>query len=531
MAIMKPASLFFFIVLSLSPCLQAERQIEFKLIPVSSKTGHADFAAALQQQLSTDIHSDHQLKLLNTSTATRHFELQVILRKDLRYPDALALFLTITHPDEKISYRTLLFNPEDIQRQHDVLVSQLCYHALRHFKSETLTELSSAKQTDMTDQVYTINLDAQKLDIELLGKTAIAPTWKQQALNSQAKQLPLAAKKQPEKGKVLLDFMQQPTPAERDPTKQEPEPPKAEPIALNPYKNPSKHASQPHHLFKFPRLQNGGLAALVLTPQLHELENKPGQRYSFETWSAITFENFENTTGTSTYKFDGSFLQQRFQVSTLLWQHINVALDSGLGLRDSDVQFDALHPSAAGGTTFIPSNSLDGGLLDSTFTLSWRTPIKSFSLRPVLKIKLPTGSEKNLLGSGHSDLSAGLMANIPLQAWTLGLAFHLIAPGEIGNFDPNQGDLPTQGASSIQIGLGRTLDYYGPLAFSVAYQYMQNPLRKLSSMPETAEDLHYLALLFERQLKSNWSVQTQASAGMSPSSANATLSVGLNYHH
>jgi hypothetical protein len=509
----------------------ANRQFECYVSPIQSKIGFQDFTQALNQNLFSIIESDASIKLLQESNSNDILKMQTLLRKDLRFPEKEAVFVTFIHPDQKTSFLTLLYKPENRRKNQQDLIQQLGKALVRQLKAESIPNLQSNLASDMNHNIFHIDVQASQLKVELIGKqTEQKYKWEEKVETLKQKRLPVAEKKQPKENKVILGMKNQSKPPVINPEKVEPEPTKRPPIPLDPFAAKNK-AAHPDYLLKYPRLQNGGLAALIITPQLNEIEMKGNERFAFSTSTSVTFENFENTVGTTTYKFDGRFQQQHFSIAARLWSNMLISLDSAYGVRDSDVQFDALHPSAAGGTTFLTSNSLDYGLTDTTISLSYKAPIQSFSLRPVIKIKAPTGSETDLLGSGHLDYSAGVMANVPFKVWTWGLALHLIIPGNIGNFDPAQGDLPAANSISFQTGFARSFQYYGPLDFAISYHFMQNPLRELSSMPETEEDIHNIGILLERQLKNDWTFQTQASAGLSPSAANASISIGFDYQH
>lgn len=528
---MKKAFCFVLFSLSILHCTFANRQFECYVAPVQSKIGFQKFVNSLNEELFSKIKSDASIKLLDQPKDTGLLQMQLVLRKDLRFPEKEAVFVTFTNPNQQTSLLTLLYKPQDRQQKAKRLIDQLSQTLVRQLKAESIPNLRTNLSEDMNHNIFHIDVQSNQLKVELIGKqTQQKQQWEDKVEATKEKQLPVAQKKQPKENKVLLDLMEQPKPPVIDPAKVEPEPAKAPPLPLDPFAAENKK-SGPEYLVKYPRLQNGGLAALIVTPQLNELELKGNQRFGFSTYTSLTFENFENTIGTATYKFDGRFQQQRLAAAARLWSNMLLGVETAYGVRDSDVQFDALHPSAAGGTTFLPANSLDYGFTDTTLSLSYKTGIKSFSLRPVLKLKVPTGSEKDLLGSGHVDYSAGVMVNLPFKVWTWGMALHLIIPGDIGNFDPAQGDLPAANSVSFQTGFARTLDYYGPLDVAFSYHFMQNPLRELSSMPETEEDIHNIGLLLERQLKNDWTFQTQASAGLSPSAANASISIGFDYKH
>lgn len=509
----------------------ANRQFECSVTPIQSKIGFQKFVDQLNKDLFSRIERDSSIKLLPQSKADERLQMQALLRRDLRFPEKEAVFVTFIHPNQSTSLLTLLYKPSDRTKNTQALVQQLGSTLIRQLKASSIPSLQQNLSSDMNHNIFHIDVKDSHLKVELIGKqTEQKQKWQEKVSSIKEKHVPIAEKKQPKEHKVLLDLMDQPKPPVINPEKIEPEPPKRPAVPLHPYAKEDKTV-RPEYFAKYPRLQNGGLAALILTPQLNEMELVQNQRFGFSTSTSITFENFENTIGTSTYRFDGRFQQQRLAVATRLWTKLLLSLESAFGVRDSDVQFDALHPSAAGGTTFLPANSLDYGFTDTTISLSYRAPTTSFSLRPVIKIKVPTGSEQDLLGSGHLDYSAGITANIPFDVWSWGLALHLIIPGNIGNFDPAQGDLPAANSLSLQTGFSRTLQYYGPLDLAFSYHYMQNPLRELSSMPETEEDIHNIGILLERQLKNDWTFQTQASAGLSPSAANASLSIGFDYQH
>lgn len=512
----------------------AERQINCYLVPTTSKIGYKEFTAALHRALTSKMDHDPSFVLVPKSKSKNNFSLEAILKKDVRYPEKHSIFTTITLPNGEYIQQTHLFDPYQRESRPTALINQLVSIMVTQLKAEAKINSSPKLAADMSkniNKVQTKKIQEKKepLDVELMGKKAAPQNWKKAKEETYSNTLPIAKKKQKKESRVVMDLMNLPKPTTVDPEKYEPEPAKPKTHPLNPYLNAKDKA--PEYLFPFPRLQNGGLAALILTPQLTELETKPGEVFSFATWSSITFENFDNQIGTSVYQFKGQYLQQKISLSTLLWQNINLNLETGYGMRDADIKFDALHATAAGGTTFLPTRTLDHGITDSTISLSWRTAIQKISLRPVIKVKLPTGSEDDLLSSGDTDFSVGLSANIPLNEWTLGLAVHMIAAGDLGTFDPAQGDLPATNYVSFQTALGRRLDYHGPLDFSMAYQFMQNPLRELSTMPETEEDIHYVAFLLNKPLQNNWTIETQASFGLSPSSASSTLSLGFNYSH
>jgi len=266
-----------------------------------------------------------------------------------------------------------------------------------------------------------------------------------------------------------------------------------------------------------------------MAPSLGRLETDPRDVFSVSTSFSWVREKFSGRQSPLVgINWEGEMLRQHISVSTRLWRHLNLSLDTGYGVRNSDhVTLELNHPTALGGTTFLAKRSLDPGLLDSTLTLTLVHDMRRFLFRPFIHVKLPTGDKDSLLGSGSRDAGAGASIEWTQYNWHLKGLLSLTSPGDLDIFASGQGSVATSSYITASLGAGKTLNLFGGERVSMSLTGQQNPLRRLSSMDDLDKEILTLAGLVEKDVNQGLTFQVELFGGLTNSSPKTGVVVGL----
>ena len=512
----------------------APRVLEVTPPVVRDQLGRPDFANQIQRTLEMKIADDSGLALMRANPDEPQYRLELELHRDHRFPSREAVRVRFDLPSGESRWLTMTLLPEQLDEDssRNWLVRKISNTTLRQLKAEAMVLLQPRLDDDLSKNIVLLNAKERRLEVELLGKSPASrtsPIPPDHADKVLAKEKPVAERRQPGLTDKILNFMNSPLNRKKDlkaPLAEEP-PRKLTPI--DPFHAQKHKARSRQPAFPFPRSVLSGPPSLFLSPSLGRLETDPRDRFSFSTSFSFVEENFSGAQGPLvSLNWKGEVLRQHISFSTRLWRHLNISLDTGYGVRNSDgVQLELNHPSAPGGTTFLSKRNLDPGLLDSTLTLTLVHDMRSFIFRPFLHVKLPTGNKESLLSSGGRDAGAGASLEWTQNDWHLKSMFSITSPEDLDIFAPSQGSVATSGYITLSVGVGKTLNLFGGERVSMSLTGQQNPLRRLSSIDDLDKEIVTLAGLVEKDIRKGLTFQLEVFGGMTNASPKTGLLLGL----
>ena len=286
-----------------------------------------------------------------------------------------------------------------------------------------------------------------------------------------------------------------------------------------------------HHTINYPSFNTSGILSTIYFPSLSLLETDLTRKFNVSISSSVLDEKLISSNPNDPHQLyvNGTFYKQNIAFSGHLWRKIRYHFQTGLGVHDSDLQFDIKHPTATGTTTFLSSQDITSGFLDSTLSIHQNINNGNFIFRPVFYVKMPTGKKENLLGSGHADFGLSFGTEYIKGLWHASTKFSFTRVGELNIFDVNQAELDTKNVASANFGIARRFQSRHNESLAVVLNISDNPLKSNSS--DLDEKIVSIASLWEKRVYKDINMFFEPSMGLSDSAPDFSLSfsVKLSY--
>ena len=553
---MKLPTLVYLASLSLaSPLFSAARQANSSIPVVIDQIERPDLAKALTRALQESFASDDEIAIFNANEKEPHFSIEVKLQHDVRHPDREAMFCRFVSPSGEERSLTLLYAPEDLHQRGIAWIARSGAESIcRQLKAEAVVNIAPRLDNDISKNIRTLDFSRREiqdelssppesnskrvlekpaqeeplreLQVETIGKSK---DWSELQKDLSHKKLPVSSRYQNLDSPELLSFAEsvpvQTVDPKNPPLKEIP----YERLPIQPFKAQVASELERQLTFPYPRFETGGPTALLLTPSLGMPDSDPRFYGTVGTSASVSSQDFSGRGSSHTYNsltWSGPLYREYFSASTKLWQRLGLGLESGYGQQDAKIQMEVDHPTAAGGTTFLPSGSVGGGMLDTKLFINglWETPTMLF--RPHMTVKLPTGDQENLLGSGEVDYSLGVSLEGYWYNWHTKGMLSYTRPGDLDIFDPRQAPLKTTPYAYVGLGLGRELNAFGGERVSMSINAMENPLREATNMEDLDDLLVSFNLLVEKSFTDSFTLRLEGGYGLTSSAADTSLGLG-----
>jgi hypothetical protein len=510
--------------LSLAPNLSAQRYVAASLPTVEDHLQRPELARALERALRETFADDGSIAIFDVQEKGPHFDLELSLKHDVRFPEEEAIFCKFISPSGEERALTLLFSPAQLNQRGTTWLAKTGAETIANqLKAESVVSLKPRLDPDMNKNIVHLDASRRELQVDILGKSS---AWRETQNELSQKQLPTALRHQDLDSPELLTFAESPKVKVLNPNNLPEKELPYERLPLKPFKAQVESELQRQLTFPYPRFQTSGPMALLFTPSLSMVECDPRFYATFATEITATNQSFNGVGPTHSFtklNWDGPLYRQYYSLSTKLWQRLGLSLETGYGQQDAQIELEIDHPTAPGGTTFLPAGGVSGGMLDTTLTINglWETP--SMLFRPHMIIKLPTGDEKNLLGSGHADYSLGASLEGYWQDWHVKSMLSYTRPGELNIFDPGQAPIKTIGYLYAAFGMGRVLNIFGGERVAMSLNAMENPMRRATNLEDLDKVLVSFNALVEKNFTDDFRLRLEAGYGLTTSAADSTL--------
>lgn len=496
-------------------------------------------AKSLEKALVETMADDSKIVLVQESDINPRFNVHLKLKRDDRFPDKEAIQCRFQNPGGQDRFLTLTF-PKNLQDRDRRWISKKAAETISaQLKSESLVERNARLSPDMSLNIVHLNPKHRHLDIELMGKRHtgkalpdLVEPWQEQEKNIAQRSEPTVQRRSNPNQDTVLSFHRSPPAETIDPDNP--------PLVEKPYERAPIHpfkaqlsrelARQPN--FKFPRFLTSGPVSLIYTPNLGLTETDPREHFNAEISTSYTMEHYRSASndGLTKIRWEGDLLRYHLTLSTRLWNKFGITLDTGMGTHKSDIQLEAAHPTAPGGSTFLNGGALGLGMLDTTVTVNYLMENGFGLFRPHVTYKFPTGSTSNMLGSGQGDASAGASLEWSVNDWHLKGLMAYTVPGELDIFNQRQTPLKTNGYLYAGFGFGRYLNVWGGERVAMSLNFMENPMGRATDLDDLDQELVTLQGLVEKAFTPQLDLRLEASYGFSQSSPDGSILAALNFH-
>ena len=537
-----------------SPLWSAVRQANSALPVVLDQIQRPELAQALTRALQESFASDDEIVVFNPQEKEPHFKIEVQLQHDVRYPDCEAMYCRFTSPQGEERTLTLLYSPEALnQRGISWLAKSGAESICRQLKAEAVVNLAPRLDRDISKNIIRLDVSRREILVEKTGlgkdkpetqreKTGLGKDrrelqvetvgvhkdWSELQDDLSNTKLPISSRHQNLDAPELLSFGQAPPVGVVDPKNPPAKEIPYERLPIQPFKAQVASELERQLTFPYPRFETGGPVALLLTPSLGMPDSDPRFYGTVGTSTSVTSQDFYGRGSGHSFNqltWNGPLYREVFSVATKLWERLGIGMESGFGQQDAQIEMEIDHPTAPGGTTFLPSGTLDGGMLDTKLFINglWETPTMLY--RPHLVVKVPTGDQNNLLGSGHIDYSLGASLEGYWYNWHVKSMLSYTRPGDLDIFDPRQAPLKTTPYAYVGLGLGRELNAFGGERVSMSLNAMENPLREATNMNDLDKLLVSISGLVEKSFTDSLTLRLEGAYGLTASAADTSLAL------
>lgn len=525
---LKATLVFLICTFAVIPGLFGDRIVNCKKPTLQSSIHQRDFAKRLQKSVLDRMVDDPQIRTFSIPRDEAHFKIHLSLKRYDKSPNKQAIICEYTYPNNAQNYLYLTYPDRILQeRETSWLINQSAEKIVQQLKAEAVIEIN-ARLNEKEANIFHLDPNQKRLSIDI-----IKPSHRSLPLAKRAEKIkkPLRRpddSRQTDQVLGYLDHKKFNTPDPKRPPKIDP--PK-ELVHINPFEAEKVKALSHRLDFPFPKFRVSGFPSMLLFPSLSWHQTHLDRKFSIETDTSWVREGFDDLHSFNQLNFDGHYLKQSISFSTLLWQRVNLSIETGMAAHDADVQLDIAHPSAGGGTTFLASKDLDLGLTDTVLSINHTITQGKMLFKPGLQFKFPTGDAPNLLGSNHSDLSVSVSAERTHNLWHSAARLAFVQAGDLGIFVETQEELKIENYITASLGFGKTLDLKRGEAISMSINYAQNPMRNISSFEDLDDEILTLGFLLEKALTNLIKVKADFSYGLSPSAPKFGLGVSFKLSH
>jgi hypothetical protein len=472
--------------------------------------------------------------LIAADRSKESFKMDLILKKDVRFPDKETLRCTLD--SNKMTSKTLSINfrPELIERYGPTwlaerLAKQLIEKLLQYAANTKDHGLSSDLSKNISDLGTPTSQPRPALDIDVLSnRTQMDKELSLQKIGlMRNKKLPVAQRRQQKAPTILYSFGQTPrakvTAFKRIAKEDIP----YQRLPLNPYHREKSSTLKNTPTNHYPSFQTGGPLATFLTPSLQLPEVPRESDVQVSTSTTISYYHFHDQAGHfSDLRWEGYTTKQTITVASRFWDKLHLSLLAGYGGHSGDFNFESDLDSAKGGSTFLRNGQTGSGLLDTQLNMHTIIESGKFLIRPHLSIKSPTADEKHALGNGGVDTGFGISFETLKKAWSLKSQITYTQPADLDIFEAGQKPLPAKNYVYLGIGAARKL-WSEDVHLAFAVNWMSNPLSGSTELKPLQQALSSVAVQIGQNLR-HGHLSIEASRGITLSSI--SNSYGLNFN-